>query len=222
MQLIPSTIALSMPERKPLRNRRVNRLFSFLITRSMQQPLISVCLMPSNGPALLHMNLQFAANEMPLLTHIPVLQGVTLETLPTTTLPQFAQQCREILNPPQGSTILTVLLCFSLHRDLIAALGFQSIPQLVLRDVGRTPLHRPSLHIAQSLHSLFVTPSTPITLRDPFSLLTHYLNPLHLTCKWLNIPIPSQPSLHWVRYEILQGSKSCLLGYVLLHLFILI
>ncbi|KAK8807796.1 hypothetical protein WA171_000745 [Blastocystis sp. BT1] len=209
--------ALSIPEREPLRNRRINRLFSLLITRSPQQPLVFACLMPSNGPVLLHQTLQLTPNEMALLTHIPILQGITLETLPTATLAQFAQQCKEILSPPQGSNIITVLLCFSVHRSLLEALEFHLIPQLVIRDVGRTPIHRPSLHIPQSLHSLFVSPSTPITLRDPFALLTRYLNPLHLTCKWINIPIPSQPSLHWVRYEILQGSRLCLIGYCIVR-----
>ena len=217
IQSILSTAALSIPEREPLRNRRINRLFSLLITRSPQQPLVFACLMPSNGPVLLHQTLQLTPNEMALLAHIPILQGITLETLPTATLAQFAQQCKEILSPPQGSNIITVLLCFSVHRSLLEALEFHLIPQLVIRDVGRTPIHRPALHIPQSLHSLFVSPSTPITLRDPFALLTRYLNPLHLTCKWINIPIPSQPSLHWVRYEILQGSRLCLIGYVQFH-----
>ena len=101
IQSILSTAALSIPEREPLRNRRINRLFSLLITRSPQQPLVFACLMPSNGPVLLHQTLQLTPNEMALLTHIPILQGITLETLPTATLAQFAQQCKEILSPPQ-------------------------------------------------------------------------------------------------------------------------
>ena len=209
--------ALSIPEREPLGKRRINRLFSLLITRSAQQPLVFACLMASNSQVLLHHTLQLTAKEMALLAHIPILQGITLETPPTTTLSQFAQQCKEILCSPQEGSLLTVLLCFSIHRSLIETLEFHLIPQLVIRDVGRTPLYRPSLHIPQSLHSLFVSPSTPITLHDPYTLLTRYLNPLHLTINWINIPIPSQPSLHWVRYELLQGSRQCLVGYVHFH-----
>ena len=144
----------------------------------------------------------------------PLLQGVALQESPVFTLDQLVSQLRTILSPPIGSGILTVLLCYALNREIVSVLQLDAIPQLIVRDVGRIPLYTPSLHIAQSLHSLFVTPSTPLTLPNALTLLTEYLRPLHITTKWIDIPIPSQPAIHWVRYELLQGTRPCLVGYV--------
>lgn len=204
--------ALSSAEKQPIRGRRINRLFSVVFTRSSQSPLISFSLIPSNGPAVLTARLQLTDQQMHL--SFPLLQGVALQDSPVYTLDQLVSQLRTILSPPIGSGILTVLLCYAINKEILSALQLDSIPQLVVRDVGRVPLYTPSLHIAQSLHSLFVTPSTPLTLPNSLTLLTEYLRPLHLTTKWIDIPIPSQPAIHWVRYELLQGVRPCLVGYV--------
>ena len=207
-----SRTALSSAEKQPIRGRRINRLFSVVFTRSSQSPLISFSLIPSNGPAVLTARLRLTDQQMHL--SFPLLQGVALQDSPVYTLDQLVSQLRTILSPPIGSGILTVLLCYAVNREVLSALQLDSIPQLVVRDVGRIPLYTPSLHIAQSLHSLFVTPSTPLTLPNSLSLLTEYLRPLHITPKWIDIPIPSQPSIHWVRYELMQGPRPCLVGYV--------
>ena len=144
----------------------------------------------------------------------PFLQGVALQESPVFTLDQLVSQLRTILSPPIGSGILTVLLCYALNKEIVSVLQLDAIPQLIVRDVGRIPLYTPSLHIAQSLHSLFVTPSTPLTLPNALTLLTEYLRPLHIPTNWIDIPFPSQPAIHWVRYELLQGTRPCLVGYV--------
>ena len=35
-----------------------------------------------------------------------------------------------------------------------------------------------------------------------------------MTVQWIDIPIPVQPALKWVRYHVLRGASICLLGYV--------
>lgn len=35
-----------------------------------------------------------------------------------------------------------------------------------------------------------------------------------MTVQWIDIPIPVQPTIKWVRYHVLRGSTVCLLGYV--------
>lgn len=37
---------------------------------------------------------------------------------------------------------------------------------------------------------------------------------MHMTVRWIDIPIPVQPSIKWVRYHVLHESTVCLLGYV--------
>ena len=207
-------LGLCASEREPRRKRRINRLFSILFTRSFQDSQVSVCLMPASGRPMAEYTLQLDASEMKLIEGIPLLEGVSIPNAQACTILQLRQTLHSILGPPQGSSILTVLLCFSLPRAITAALGLDSIPQLLMRDVGRVPLYPPSLHIPRRVHDLFVNPGTPITLTDPYSQLMNFLNPLHLSCKWINIPIPSQQAIDWVRYELYQGPKQCLIGYV--------
>lgn len=37
---------------------------------------------------------------------------------------------------------------------------------------------------------------------------------MRMTVQWIDIPIPVQPAIKWVRYHVLHGSTVCLLGYV--------
>ena len=170
--------------------------------------------MPASGAPLLQNSIQLAPNEMRLLSETPLVERMNIPALPPCTIPELRQRLHEILCPPQGSPIATVLLCFSIPSPFIQLLGLDTIAQLYIRDVGRVPLYPRCLSIPKQVHDLFVNPLTPITLKDPYAQLMKFLNPLHLSCIWYDIPIPTHPTIKWVRYELYQGSKQCLIGYV--------
>ena len=72
------------------------------------------------------------------------------------------------------SSIPTLLLVYSLSLEIQNALGLNQISSIIIRDLDRFPLHTPSTYIPRVIHDFFVTPSTPITILNPFAALMQY------------------------------------------------
>lgn len=105
---------------------------------------------------------------------IPTLQGTRLgSNVPLLTLPQVIERIQQTLFPPNRHTPET-LLVFGLNAQVLSLLHLDTKPQLAVRDVNRFPLSPSLLHPARVTHDFFVTPTTPITLRDPLAGLMEY------------------------------------------------
>ena len=140
-------------------------------------------------------------------------------------LNEFKQQLYNVLSSKPNR-----LFVFSLSSSFLSLLGFDDYRFLCIRDLNRFPLIPSSSNIFRNVHNLFVIPTTPITIINPYDQLMkyfclifsihRYLNVLNIKIQFLDIPILIHPAIKWIRYSLSYKNVILLVGYVFIHSFI--
>lgn len=132
--------------------------------------IFQACLLASNNYVVFDSCIECPQQFYPILHLIPILEGVVFSRNQSRiTFDQLKLQLGNAL-----SSIPTLLLVYSLSLEIQNALGLNQISSIIIRDLDRFPLHTPSTYIPRVIHDLFVTPSTPITILNPFAALMQY------------------------------------------------